>query len=170
MSWLIWYIFPGDQPWREALKYVWGDSSISVNVTISNLFFRSTGISKYQTGSYVFLTNKMFYKMFQWMFLQAVVLNICSRRRKRWWKGWKALALSAHATSVFLPHSISYFWAGWQNLCEIFAQTLKWIPYMSKHHHWNIFAQTRKHHNVFALTLKHWNIFVQTLKSIYQNG
>ena len=122
MRWLIWYIYPGDQPWRGALKYVWGDSSISVNVTISNLFFRSTGISKYQTGSYVFLTNKMFYKMFQWMFLQAVVLNICSRRRKRWWKGWKALALSAHATSVFLPHSISYFWAGWQaefvrNIC-----------------------------------------------------
>ena len=46
--------------------------------------------------------------------------NICSRRRKRWWKGWKALALSAHATPVFLPHSISYFWAGWQNLCEIY--------------------------------------------------
>ena len=75
MSWLIWYIYPGDQPWREALKYVWGDSSISVNVTISNLFFRSTGISKYQTGSYTFLTNKKFYKMFQWMFLQAVVIN-----------------------------------------------------------------------------------------------
>ena len=67
--------------------------------------------------------------------------NICSRRRKRWWKGWKALALSAHATSVFLPHSISYFWAAWQNLCEIylpkhwnesltttaFAQTLEYI-------------------------------------------
>ena len=69
MRWLIWYIYPGDQPWRGALKYVWGDSSISVNVTISNLFFRSTGISKYQTGSYVFLTNKMF----QRVFLQAVV-------------------------------------------------------------------------------------------------
>ena len=183
MSWLIWYIYPGDQPWREALKHVWGDSSISVNVTIyiicltlfaqgggqtscyafpqlqvrvqtcrkpwlfsiisltkgSTLYhpynhlvlskkkLSSSEVLEYQNiklGRTSFWPTKSFTRCFNECFTSSC--NICSRRRKRWWKGWKALALSAHATSVFLPHSISYFWAGWQNLCE---------TYLPKH--WN---------------------------------